>query len=181
MATQQYERNTFGANAGDSAKSAASKAGDMAKDTAHKAGEMAKDTANKAGEMARDTADKAGDLAKDLASRAGEAVKGAASAVAQKTGEAATYVGHKADDASASIGSGVKSFADTIREKGPHGGMLGAADAAVANTLETCGNELEQGLGVMAEDLTNTIRRHPIPAVLIGVGIGYLAARAFSK
>jgi ElaB/YqjD/DUF883 family membrane-anchored ribosome-binding protein len=169
MSTQQRERNSF------------SPVADSAKDTATKAGDAMKDTANKAGEMAKDTANKAGDLAKDLAGRAGEYVKDAASNVACKTSDAASYLGHKADDATMSVGENISSFAGTIRDKGPRGGILGAADAAVADTVESVGKELEQGLGAMAEDLTRTIRRHPVPSVLIGVGIGFLLARTFSK
>jgi hypothetical protein len=48
----------------------------------------------------------------------------------------------------------------------------------VASALDSTGHYLEeQGLSGMAEDLTNLIRRNPIPALLIGVGLGYLLAR----
>jgi len=152
-----------------------------AKDVAGKVGEAAKDTANKAGEFAKDTANKAGEMAKDYAGRAADMAKETASTVAAKTGEAASFVGKKADDAATAAGSNIKSFAETIREKGPQHGMLGTADTAVANALETCGNELEQGLSGMADDLTNTIRRYPIPSVLIGLGIGFLLARTVTR
>jgi hypothetical protein len=154
---------------------------ESAKDTATKAGDAIKDTANKAGEMAKDTASKAGDLAKEFAGRAGDFVKDTACAVADKTTDAASFVANKADAATVAAGENISSFAGTIRQKGPHDGILGAADAAVANTVESVGKELEQGLGGMADDLTKTIRRHPVPAVLIGIGLGFLLARTFSK
>jgi hypothetical protein len=48
----------------------------------------------------------------------------------------------------------------------------------VAGTLESGGRYLEeQGLGGIAEDVTGLIRRNPIPAVLIGVGLGFMLAR----
>jgi len=172
MATQHKERNSFGASPSVT---------ETAKDTAGKAGEVVKDTANKAGDLAKDAAGKASELAKDFAGRAGEIVKDTASTVADKTSEAASYVGHKADDATVAAGSNIKSFADTVRQKGPQGGILGAADAMVADTLESCGKEMEQGLSGMAEDLTKTIRKHPIPAVLIGMGVGFLLARTLTK
>ena len=60
--------------------------------------------------------------------------------------------------------------------------MLGNASSAVANTLETYGKELqEHGLTGIAEDITNTVRKHPIPAVLIGIGLGFLLARVLTK
>lgn len=183
MTTQQKERNAFGTRGGfgDAAKDTAQKAGELAKDTANKAGEAIKDTASKAGEAIKDTASKAGDMAHDLASRTGDAVKEAASTVATKTSDAASFVVHKADDASAAVGHNVKNLAETIREKGPHDGLMGRADAAVAASLEACGSELEHGVSGMANDLTETIKRHPVPAVLIGIGLGFLIARTFAK
>ena len=183
MATQQRERNMFGSrsNLGESAQEAAEQSGEMAKEKTHTAGEMAKDAAAKAGEVVKETASRAGEVAQDLASRAGEAVKDAASTVAQKTSDAASLVVQKADDATAAVGHNVKSLAGTIREKGPHEGVLGRADAAVANSLESCGRELERGVTGMASDLTETIRRHPVPAVLIGIGLGFMIARTFAK
>ena len=183
MATQQRERNMFGSrsNLGESAQEAAEQSGEMAKEKTHTAGEMAKDAAAKAGEVVKETASRAGEVAQDLASRAGEAVKDAASTVAQKTSDAASFMVQKADDATAAVGHNVKSLAGTIREKGPHEGVLSRADAVVANSLESCGRELERGVTGMASDLTETIRRHPVPAVLIGIGVGFLIARAFAK
>jgi len=48
----------------------------------------------------------------------------------------------------------------------------------VARNLESGGRYLEQeGVGGMAEDFTNLIRQHPIPAVLVGIGLGFLIAQ----
>lgn len=194
MATQQKERNAFGnrgtfgegakdtaEKAGEMAQDAATRAGDAAKDTAHKAGDMAKDAAGRVGDVAKDTASRAGEMVQDAAGRAGEFVRDAASNVAHRTSDAASYVAQKAEDATVAAGQNVKSFAGTIRDKGPHEGILGRADAAVADSLESCGREMEQGLSGMASDLTSTIRRHPVPAVLIGIGLGFLIARTLSS
>jgi hypothetical protein len=121
------------------------------------------------------------DSAKDAASKTGDMMKDAASTVAHKTAEAGSYVAHKAEDATTAVGGEMRSLAGTIRSKGPHEGVLGNASSAVANTLETCGSELEHGISGMAEDLTNTVRRHPVPAVLIGIGLGFLLARVCAK
>jgi hypothetical protein len=73
----------------------------------------------------------------------------------------------------------MQSFADTVRQHGPSSGMLGSATSAVADTLENTGEYLEShGLSGMAGDLTDMIRRNPIPALLIGIGVGFLLARA---
>jgi len=119
---------------------------------------------------------------KDIVSKTGEAVKDAASTVAHKAADAGSYIAHKAEDATAAVGGEMKSLAGTLREKGPHDGMLGTANSAVANTLESCGRELqEHGLTGLADDVTNTIRRHPVPSVLIGIGLGFMLARVFAK
>jgi hypothetical protein len=57
--------------------------------------------------------------------------------------------------------------------------MLGSAASRVADTLESGGKYLEQeGLTGMAGDVTNLIKRHPVPALLIAVAVGVLIARA---
>lgn len=111
-----------------------------------------------------------------------ERTKDAASAVAQTVEDAASYVGHKADDATAAVASGLKSLGNTIRDHTPHSGVVGQASSAVANTLESTGRYLqEEGLKGIAEDVTNLIRRYPLPALLVGVGIGFLFARATTR
>lgn len=105
--------------------------------------------------------------------------KDMASQAAHKAGDAATYVGRKAEDATSAVGSSMKNLAGTIRESTPHQGMMGSASSAVADTLESGGRYLqEHGLSGVGDDLTNMIRRNPIPALLVGIGIGFLLARA---
>jgi hypothetical protein len=65
-----------------------------------------------------------------------------------------------------------------IREHEPAEGMLHNAGESIADTLRGGGRYLEQhGLKGIGEDMTNLIRRNPIPALLVGVGIGVLIAR----
>jgi len=57
--------------------------------------------------------------------------------------------------------------------------MLGSAANRVADTLESGGKYLEQeGLSGMAGDLTDLVKKNPIPALLIAVAVGVLIARA---
>jgi hypothetical protein len=132
-----------------------------------------------AGEKASQAVSYAKDAAKEVASDVKEGAKSAASTVAEYAGHAASAVGKKADDAVSATGSGMQSLAGTVRDKGPHSGVLGKASSAVASTLESTGEYLEEkGLSGMGKDLTDLIRRHPIPALLIGVGVGYLISQA---
>jgi F0F1-type ATP synthase assembly protein I len=117
--------------------------------------------------------------AKDAASSVAEKARDVASSVAGQAKDVASGIGERASEATTNVGSGMQSLAGTIRDKAPHEGMVGAAASSVANALESGGKYLqEQGLGGMGRDLTNLIRRNPIPAMLVGVGIGYLLARA---
>jgi hypothetical protein len=109
----------------------------------------------------------------------GEKAGDIASAAADKAKNLAGAVGDKVDSGVSAVGGGMQSVADTIRHKGPSGGVLGSATSAVASGLDNAGSYLEEkGLSGMAEDVTDMIRRNPIPALLVGVGIGYLLARA---
>jgi hypothetical protein len=122
-----------------------------------------------------------GEEAKDVAGDVANKAKEAGATLAQKAGEATTFVGKKADDATAAVGAGMKSVASTIREKGPEKGMFGSANSAVADTLDQGGRYLqEKGLSGIGNDMTEMIRRNPLPAVLIGIGLGYLVARALT-
>jgi hypothetical protein len=134
------------------------------------------------GSQAANLGDKASDKAKDIAADAGSKAKDAASTVVQKVGDAASFVGKKADDATSAVGSGMKSLGGTIRENTPDKGMIGAATGAVADSLESGGRYLQDhGLSGIGADVTNLIRRNPIPAVLIGIGVGFLVARATTR
>jgi len=137
--------------------------GQQGNDKTRQAGEHAQ----QAGEKLKEGASTAMDKVKDAASHAGEAVSSAAAAV-----------GRKADDAAGSVGGGIQSLADTVRDKGPSSGMLGKATETVAGALEHTGKYLEdKQLSGMAEDVTGLIKKNPIPALLIGMGVGFLLGR----
>jgi len=123
------------------------------------------------GTQAKEVAGQVADKAKDLASQAGDAVSSAASTV-----------GHKAEDAVGAVGSGIQNLAGQVRDTGPREGVLGTATRAVADTLEGTGKYLEdKNLSGMMDDVTGLIKRNPIPAVLLGLGIGFLIGRALSS
>jgi hypothetical protein len=74
----------------------------------------------------------------------------------------------------------MRNLADTLRHNAPHEGMMGSAASSFADTLERGSNYLEQeGMEGMLEDLSTLVRRHPLPAVLIGFGAGFLVAQLF--
>ena len=126
----------------------------------------------------RSEAGQAFDRAKDLAADAVQKGKDFAGPLADKAGEAASMVGKKVDQATSAVGSGMKNVADRIKGAGPHDGYLGQATQTVADTIKEGGEYLEHGgLSGMTKDVTNLIRRNPVPAVLLGLGLGYLIGR----
>ncbi len=123
-------------------------------------------------------AEKAQELAMAASQRASSVAETAREA-ANKAGDMAKNVGHKAEDAVSSVGGQMKSLAGTIREKAPHEGIVGSTASAVANTLDSSGAYLqEHNLSGMAEDMTHLIRRYPIQSLLVGIGVGFLLAKA---
>jgi ABC-type transporter Mla subunit MlaD len=116
--------------------------------------------------------------AADLEERARQTASSIGSTVADKARQATAYVGEKAERATEAVGAGMENLGSTIREHEPAAGRLHNAGEAVARKLENGGRYIEeQGLKGIGEDVTNLIRRNPIPALLIGVGIGLLVAR----
>jgi len=101
------------------------------------------------------------------------------STIAQKASEVATTVGKKADDATSALGEGMRSWASSIRESEEGKGEGWSPMETVADTLDSGGRYLQQqGLSGIGEDITNMIRRNPVPAILVALAVGYLAARA---
>ena len=87
--------------------------------------------------------------------------------------------GQKADDAVGAVGSGMKSVADTLREKAPDSGVLGTVASKTADTLDSAGCYLrDEGVTGILEDMTNCMRRNPTAVLLTGLGLGVLLAYA---
>ena len=122
-----------------------------------------------------------GERMQDAASFVSEKAKSATSSVMHSAEDAASYVGKKADDGVDAVGSSLKSFGETVRHQAPGRDMLKDGVCAVADTLENTGKYLEEGgMSGIAEDMTNLIKRNPVPALFVGIGVGFLLARALS-
>lgn len=140
------------------------------------------DTVNNAGDKAKDLAAHAADKAKDFASHTAEQAKDFASHTADQAKNLGKSAVNMADTATSRVGSGVESMGHNLRDSAPREGMMHDAASKVADTLERSGRYLqEEGLSGMTDDLTNVIKRNPIPALLVGIGIGYLIAHALRR
>jgi len=122
-------------------------------------------------EKAKDIADKAGDKAKDAADKA----QGWVETAKDKASDVAGAAKDKADSATQSVGRGMETAADKVRQYAPSGRVT----ESVAGAIERGGEYLEEkGLSGVADDLVELIRKNPIPALLIGFGVGFLVSRA---
>ena len=120
------------------------------------------------------TADKAREAAAFLSETASQA----ASAVGAMASQAASNAGKKADDLTASAGAGIQGLGDKLSKNTPHAGVLGNVSQSVADTVREGGEYLEDAkLNGMTGDVVRLIRRYPIPAAIIGIGLGLLAWR----
>lgn len=157
--------------------------GAEALDRAKDAGTGALDKAKEAGAEAVDKAKEAGAEAFGKVKDAGAQVLGKAKEAAESVGmmasETATAAGHKADDLTAAAGHELKEFGENIGKKGPHDGLAGRASQAVAETIKGTGEYLEDAkLSGMARDVEQVVKNHPIPALLVCLGIGFCLGRA---
>jgi len=156
------------------------------KEHLEKAKEVGAQAANKAKEVGTQAADKAkeygtqmADKAKEYGTQMADKAKDAASSLGEMASQAAGTVGKKADEMTAGAGADIKKWGDAIGSTVPHEGVLGQASQAMADTLREGGKYLEEAkLSGVADDFVNLIRRNPVPAILLGVGVGFILARA---
>jgi len=122
------------------------------------------------------------DKAREAASAAVEMGRDAASRVGHQVASEASTIARKADEAVSSVGSGVQSLAGTLREKLPQEGLMGKASSVVTDGLERSGRYVQEGgLSGMVKDMTNVVRHHPVPALCVAFGLGFLIARSTNR
>jgi len=141
--------------------------------------DKAKDVGGQAMEKAKDIGGQAMEKVKDIGGQAMDKAKETASSMTEMAGQTASAVGKKADDLTATAGADIKKWGSALSEKAPREGLLGHASQAVAETIQQSGQYLEEAkLSGMADDVSKLIQRHPMPAVMIGIGIGFILGRA---
>lgn len=137
--------------------------------------EKAKESFDKAKEVGGQAMDKA----KEVGGQVMDKAKEAASSVGEMAGQAFSAAGKKADDLTSTAGADIKKWGDAMSEKSPHDGILGHASQAVAETIKEGGKYLQEAkLSGMADDVSKLIQKHPVPAIMIGIGVGFILGRA---
>jgi vacuolar-type H+-ATPase subunit H len=156
-ATQREQFKEEGANALDAAAQRAKQAGEKASDIAQSAVDKVKQTTD------------------DLRSKDASQIVDEARAKAAEVGDLAAS---KVDSAMTATGEQMSTLAQTVRENAPEG-KAGEVASKAADALDRGGEYLQiADLQTVRGDLERVIREHPIESLLVGVGIGYLVARA---
>ena len=94
-----------------------------------------------------------------------------------KARELGSTAARKANEGAPVIGEKMKSLANVIREKAPHEGKMGTTATKVAGGLESVSYYLqEKKFEHLGEDLSGLVRRYPLQALLVGLGLGFLLA-----
>jgi len=164
-----------GGNQGSQAKDQASQAVDKSREAASHAGEAVSSAASAVGQAVSQKAGELGSTIKDKAGEYGSALK-------DKASEVGHTIGHKAEDATSAVGGGMQSLAGQVRDNAPQSGVLGSASRSVADAIDNAGHYVQdKNLTGMMDDVTGLVKRNPIPALLIGVGIGFLIGRVLSS
>jgi len=141
--------------------------------------DKARDFAGNMADKARDAAGTMADKAKEAAGTLAEKAKGAATTMADKASDLGHALAETPKQATTAVGTGLKNVAESIREHAPQSGMLHSASTKIADSLESGGEYVkEKGIPGMAGDVTELIRKNPVPAVLLGICVGFLIARS---
>jgi uncharacterized protein YjbJ (UPF0337 family) len=94
----------------------------------------------------------------------------------ERTAGAAAAVTSAAQDVASSVAETVGTAAAKAQER------VGSAATAVTDTVAGVGTYVQdKGLQGLSGDLTGLIRRYPVPALLIGLGIGLFLGRTLGK
>jgi hypothetical protein len=95
----------------------------------------------------------------------------------QEYGEQTAGVAGTVTRAAQGVASTVTETAGTAAAKAQE--MAGAAATAVTDTVARAGTYVqEKGVQALPGDFVELIRRYPVPALLIGLGIGFVLGRS---
>jgi uncharacterized protein YjbJ (UPF0337 family) len=107
----------------------------------------------------------------------GDKTGGAVGRMSVKAREFGATAAKKANEAAPVIGEKMKSLASVIRGKTPREGKIGTTATKVADGLESASNYLqEKKFDHLGEDFRGLVRRYPLQALLVGLGLGFLLA-----
>ena len=87
-----------------------------------------------------------------------------------------------ADNAITTAGQKMTNLAGKLRKSSEADGTIGSAVGAVADGIESSGKYLaNSSLSGIEHDLVSVVRRHPIPSIWVGIGLGVLVGSLVSR
>jgi len=99
-----------------------------------------------------------------------------ASAVMERVSEFGDTVSDKANAAVTGMGGSMTDLASTLREKSPEAVAPYVQKAAAG--LEQAGAYLKrESIGEIVDDFVSLVQRHPLPLLMVGIGIGFVLSR----
>jgi len=137
----------------------------------------------KAGEQAQQNATRElGSLADDTGSQSiTDKAKEITGNITDKASEIGDQASDKADAAMSATGAKMETLAQTVRQNAP-AGKVGEYATTAANAIERGGNYLQASdLSDVQIDIEQIIRRRPVESLLVGLGVGFLLARAMRR
>ena len=89
---------------------------------------------------------------------------------------------NRSGEKATSIGERITEVTDTIKEAIPNTQTVGDAAVALAEGIKNGGEYLQShGIEAISKDVTDLVRRHPVPAVWIGMGVGFILGQALVR
>ena len=126
-------------------------------------------------ERTKDAIDTAADKGRDFtdqASRAGQYVK-------EQAGQFASTAVDKAKDMAGTVAGAAGQVKEKVQDWGNCAGdSIGRAAESARDVASQAYDRTGEAVKYGADELTSLVRRYPIPAVLIGLGVGFLLARS---
>jgi hypothetical protein len=102
------------------------------------------------------------------------------SSIVEKSKEIGSQGVEKAKEFGSQATEKAKDIASSVKEQA--GQVASRIGDRVSDTYEASRDYVkERGLSGMAEDVADVIRRNPLPALLVGLGVGFLIARALRE
>lgn len=144
-----------------------------------KAGEQAQQNATR--ELGDLTDTSASHSVGDVARQATDKAKEITANITDKASDIGDQASDKADAAMSATGAKMETLAQTVRQNAP-AGKVGEFATTAANALERSGNYLQASdLSDVQGDIEQIIRRRPVESLLVGLGVGFLLARALRR
>jgi ElaB/YqjD/DUF883 family membrane-anchored ribosome-binding protein len=161
--------------AGDTIQSKTQRARKGIYDVMNDVSDSAEKASTSAGAFVQRVQDNVEDATDDLRSTDASQI---ADTVKQKASDVGQQVTATTDAALNTAGQRIEHFASSVRTNAPSG-TAGEVATKAADALEQSGQYLQQtSTSNLVSDVTDLVRRRPIPSLLVALGVGYLVVRA---